>query len=410
MRAAAILVVLAVLAGCQQKEKPKTLEEVYQDARPSIVLIRTVPKGSPLLAPTDPACANPPIGGGTGFVIDAKGFIATNAHVVNPCPNDWPDPPLELQLADGSRLGAKVVGLDQVADVAVLKVDRDDLKALTLEKPENVRVAQEVVALGYPAMLDGDPTFTRGVISALGRSLDFSGSLVQTDTTINHGNSGGPLLNLYGRVVGMNAEILRGGENNFQGINFAISVPILDRAISDIRLYGKVRRANLGNFKLLPINEQGATSFKLSDQPFTVGILLTDIGGDSALASSLRSCDVIEKINGGRINSLGDFLNAMMFAEQGKAMKIDFRRYAEGKCADIPPCAGKTSALDSWGTGCPLDPLKSNDFFSQFRAAYGIEDHSADDQARIDAEAKKIIQAHQDDGEEMTANVMPFWD
>ncbi|HVY03850.1 MAG TPA: trypsin-like peptidase domain-containing protein [Caulobacterales bacterium] len=408
MRAWLAFAALAILAGCQ--ERPKTLEQVYQDARPSIVLIRTVPKGAPLFAPSDPKCANPPIGGGTGFVIDPKGYIVTNAHVVDPCPEDWPRPPLELQLADGARVSAALVGMDRLADVAVLKVERDNLKALELEQPDKVHVAQEVVALGYPAMLDGDPTFTRGVISALGRSIDMAGALVQTDTTINHGNSGGPLLNLYGRVVGMNAEILRGGENDFQGINFAISVPILSRAISDIRLYGKVRRANLGNFNLLPINEQGATSFKLSDQPFSVGILLTEIDPSSVLAQSLRACDVIEKINGARIGSLGDFLNAMLFAEPGKPMKIDYRRYPEGKCADVPPCAGKTTAIASWGTGCPLDPLKADDMFAQFRAAYGLEDHSAADQARIEAEAKRIIEAHQADGEEMSAQVMPIWD
>lgn len=403
--AALALSALVALGACEKKQEPMSLEEVYTYARPSIVLVRVLGTGAPKDAPFDPACANPPSVGGTGFVVSSDGYILTNAHVAAPCSFDWPDAPLDVKLADGSRAPARLIGYDLRSDVALIKVERKELKPLALAKPADVRVAIEVVALGFPALLDGDPTFSRGVISGLDRSFENMGALVQTDAAVNKGNSGGPLLDLYGRVVGMNTAALY-RDQGFQGINFAVSVPILERVMMQARAKGDVYRAELGNFSFYPLDETGSINRTLAGQPFGVGILLNSVAEDSALYPQLRACDVIEKINGRRTSTAGEFYNALLFAEPEQSVKIEFRRYPEAKCAPVPVCAGKHDVLTSLGTGCPLDPMR-RDFFTAMLDPFA-EDRSQQEQARIDAEAAGILKAHKSEGVLMTADVTPM--
>jgi hypothetical protein len=130
------------------------------------------------------------------------------------------------------------------------------------------------------------------------------------------------------------------------------------------------------------------------------------VAQDSALHPKLRACDVIEKINGRRTSTAGEFYNALLFAERGKKVDIEFRRYPEAKCAPVPVCAGKRDVMTALGTGCPLDPMRQN-FFSAMLDPFA-EDHSQEEQARIEAEAESILKAHQSEGTLMRAEVNPL--
>ena len=208
-------------------ESADTVAELVRQVRPSIVLIRTGGTRIDYTRLADRTHIEPE-SAGTGFVVDAAGYIVTNNHVVLPH-LEWPDPAIRVTLPDGHEVPAKLVGRDELSDLAVVKIDVSNLRPLDFANDSDVRVGEEVVAIGYGLAfeLEGMPSVTRGVVSALHRSrselrgeLSVSlGDLVQTDAAINHGNSGGPLLDMRGRVVGINTLT----EQNSQGVHFAVS-------------------------------------------------------------------------------------------------------------------------------------------------------------------------------------------
>jgi len=223
---------LIFLTACGNNEM--TPEQLYNYAQPAIVLIETAPtQASPPGEPESPECQSTPFFRGSGFVIDEAGLIATNAHVADPCPQGWPDLPLTVKTASGDILPAQVVGIDHIGDLAVLRVDYQFKTALDFADSKNVRPGQEAIALGFPGFLDGEATITRGIVSVASRSFNNLGGVVQTDAAVNHGNSGGPLLNIRGEVIGINTAIYR-PMADFEAINFAISSRIVQRQISDI--------------------------------------------------------------------------------------------------------------------------------------------------------------------------------
>jgi serine protease Do len=176
---------------------------------------------------------------GTGFVVDARGYIATNFHVIS-FDGAQSAPRVQVQTWDGRVFDATVIGTDRNTDLAVLRIAASDLPALRFADPASVRVGQMVVAIGYALDLGATPTVTMGVISAKDRVIEeetarISGAL-QTDAAINPGNSGGPLLNLRGEVVGINTAGFVGVGQSVQGIFFAISAqvgqPVIDRLIA----------------------------------------------------------------------------------------------------------------------------------------------------------------------------------
>jgi S1-C subfamily serine protease len=180
---------------------------------------------------------------GTGFVIDPRGFIVTNAHVLT-LDNGQVAPRLQVQVWDGRHYDAALAGTDPSTDLAVLRIAATDLPALRFADPASIRVGQTVVAIGYALNLGSTPTVTLGVISAKDRVIEedstrISGA-IQTDAAINPGNSGGPLLNMRGEVVGINTAGLSGGTQPVQGIFFAISAqvarPVVERLITNSRV------------------------------------------------------------------------------------------------------------------------------------------------------------------------------
>jgi hypothetical protein len=179
-------------------------------------------------------------------VIDANGHILTNAHVVQPCARSWPKAKLSVELSGGKKVQAKLVGLDHLADIAVLEItDMAGLGApLPFADSAAVKTGEEVVAIGYPSFLQlgEEPTLSRGVVSTPSRSFATIGGGVQTDAAINHGNSGGPLLSMRGEVVGVNT-IIFGRDSKVENINLAISAKVAQRVSSDILQFGQAKRA-----------------------------------------------------------------------------------------------------------------------------------------------------------------------
>jgi serine protease Do len=175
---------------------------------------------------------------GTGFVVGGDGVVVTNYHVVEGAFE------IEVVTGDGDRLQARAIGGDFAADLAVLKVDAEDLPTVPLGDSDQLRLGQDVVALGFALGLEGGPSVTTGIVSGLGRTIDAGGQgvetrtyedVIQTDAAINPGNSGGPLVDLQGRVVGINTAGV--GAGAAENIGFAIAInrarPVIDHAIED---------------------------------------------------------------------------------------------------------------------------------------------------------------------------------
>ncbi|ALM52200.1 DegQ family serine endoprotease [Halomonas huangheensis] len=228
---------------------------------------------------------------GSGFVIDADGYIMTNAHVVNGADE------IMVRLNDRRDLKAELVGADEKTDVAVLKVDADNLPTLQLGDSDDLKVGEWVAAIGSP--FGFDHSVTAGIISAINRTLprDAYVPFIQTDVAINPGNSGGPLFNLDGEVVGINSQIFtRSG--GFMGLSFAIPINVAMDVASQLRDSGHVTRGWLG-VMIQPVSRDLAESFGM-DQP--EGALIADVAPDSPAArDGIEAGDIILEVNGEKV-------------------------------------------------------------------------------------------------------------
>jgi serine protease Do len=233
----------------------------------------------------------PTHGLGSGFIIDSNGIILTNAHVVAEADE------VIVKLTDKRELKAKVLGIDKLSDVAVLKVDAKNLPVVNIGDVEKSKVGEWVVAIGSPFGFEN--SVTAGIISAKSRSLPDEGYVpfLQTDVAINPGNSGGPLFNLNGEVIGINSQIYsRSG--GYQGLSFAIPIDVAMKAEKQLVDHGKVSRGRLG-VMIQEVNQDLATSFGL-DKP--AGALVSSVEKNSpADIAGIDSGDVILQFNGREI-------------------------------------------------------------------------------------------------------------
>ena len=244
----------------------------------------------------------PQRGGGTsmgsGFIISPDGYILTNHHVV-----DGADE-VTVKLSDRRELAAKVIGSDQQYDVALLKVDAKNLPSIRLGDSDTLKPGQWVVAIGSPFGLDH--SVTAGIVSAVGRSNPAAGQqyvpFIQTDVAINQGNSGGPLLNTSGEVVGINSQIFS-ASGGYMGISFAIPIDLAMSAADQIKKSGRVSRGQLG-VQVGAVDEATAKGFGLPD---TRGALVNDVlAGSAAEKAGLERGDVIRSVNGTAIATSSD--------------------------------------------------------------------------------------------------------
>jgi serine protease Do len=240
-------------------------------------------------------------GVGSGIIIDDRGHILTNNHVI-----DGTDR-LRVTLEDSKQVGAKAVGTDEETDLAVLRAEpleinsKDAVKfqPVNLGNSEELKVGQIVMAVGNPFGLTGGPTVTAGIISSLNRNVQFENGileLVQTDAAINPGNSGGPLINTKGEVVAINTAKIPYG----QGIGFAVPINTVKSILNDLIENGRVTRPWLG-ISTVKLNPRIASYYRL---PLVHGALIVNVEPYSpADNAGLRRGDIIEEIDGNKIES-----------------------------------------------------------------------------------------------------------
>lgn len=255
-------------------------------------------------------------GEGSGFIISADGIILTNAHVVQDAKE------VTVKLTDRREYKAKVLGADPQTDVAVLKIDAKNLPVVKVGDVNQLQVGEWVLAIGSPYGLEN--TATAGIVSAKGRSLpdDTSVPFIQTDVAVNPGNSGGPLFNDRGEVVGINSQIYS-RTGGFQGLSFSIPIDVAYKIKDQILEHGKVQHARLG-VTVQEVNQDLANSFKL-DSPS--GALVSSVEkGSAADKAGLQPGDVVRQINGKTIVSSGDLASMITLASPGEKIKLDVWR------------------------------------------------------------------------------------
>ena len=235
---------------------------------------------------------------GTGFIISPDGYVLTNHHVVDGADS------VTVKLSDRREFTAKVVGSDEASDVALLKIDANNLPALRIGDSRQLRSGQWVVAIGSPFGLDH--SVTAGVVSAVGRANPFADQryvpFIQTDVAINRGNSGGPLLNTHGEVVGINSQIFS-NSGGYMGVSFAIPIDTAMNAVKQLKATGKVSRGQIG-VQVQGIDAEKARGLGLPD---TRGALVNNVvAGSPAQRAGLEAGDVIRSFNGVAIDDFSD--------------------------------------------------------------------------------------------------------
>lgn len=267
-------------------------------------------------------------GQASGFIISADGLILTNSHVVKDA-NE-----ITVSLNDGREFPAKVIGQDPNTDIAVIKIDADHLVNLKLGNSDLLKPGQWAIAIGNPLGLQA--TLTVGVVSATGRNnLDLTHieDFIQTDAAINRGNSGGPLLNLAGEVIGMNTAIVTDGSSNggYMGIGFAIPSNMLKRVMDELVTSGKVTRGFLG-IVMQQMDNSLAKAFNLDRAE---GALVAEVAKDSpAQKSGIARGDIILKYNQQPVNNIATLRNAVALMKPGATINLTVLR--NGKQIDIP--------------------------------------------------------------------------
>src|SRR5690348_9567468 len=317
---------------------------IYRQASPAVANILT--KATEYDFFMDPV---PVEGAGSGFIIDPRGYILTNYHVVEGAQS------IEVVLGDQSRYQAKFIGADQRNDVALIKIDPKgkQLTSLKLGDSNAIQVGQKVLAIGNPFGFQS--TLTTGVVSALGRTVQTSQTTaieeaIQTDAAINRGNSGGPLINSHGEVIGINSAIYT-PTGTTAGIGFAIPINTAKSIANDLITSGRVHRAFLG---VQTLSVSGGLAEAL-DLPVQEGLLVEVVtkggpaadagihGGDRIAEAGMRRFyiggDVIVSIDGQKVNN--DFDVNLVLNHHRPGDTVNVTLYRGGKKMDIPVKLGE---------------------------------------------------------------------
>ncbi len=306
---------------------------------PPIAALATLPSIADLVDKVNPAVASISVesvtrglffdfndeGAGSGIIIRPDGYIVTNFHVIQNASE------IEVNLPNGKTYTAEVVGRDVITDLAIIKIEaEEDLPAANLVNSDSLKVGDWVVALGNALALKGGPTVTLGIVSARGRTITTDRGvlydMIQTDAAINDGNSGGPVVNLNGEVIGISTAIFR----QAQGIGFAVSssvaIPIIDSLIE----HGRVVRPLIG---LTGADVTPARANRLN-LPVDEGIIVTRMSRDGpAFKAGIRVGDVIIKIDGIPTPDMARFLTLLWTYQVDDEMQVEYISNDEFKVA-----------------------------------------------------------------------------
>lgn len=256
---------------------------------------------------------------GSGFIVSEDGYVVTNQHVITDNPTS-----IAVSLSDDSEYEAKVIWQDSTLDMAVLKIDAQGLQPVTLGDSADVKVGELVVAIGNPLGLDFSRTVTAGIVSAVDRSLVVDQNLVaedliQTDAAINSGNSGGPLVNGEGKVIGINTYKASSGE----GIGFAIPVNILKPILSDIIQTGKFDPVSLG----ITGYDKATATYIVPDSDLKEGIQIEDVSQNSpAQKAGLQKGDIILEADGKTVNTMLALKEVIYSKKSGDSVDLTVQR------------------------------------------------------------------------------------
>ena len=268
-------------------------------------------------------------GVGSGFIVSSDGYILSNAHVVKDATE------VQVKLTDRREFKAKVIGGDERTDVALLKIDARDLPAVAIGNPDSLKVGEWVVAIGSPFGFEN--SVTAGIVSAKSRSLPNEGYVpfIQTDVAVNPGNSGGPLFNMAGEVVGINSQIYsRSG--GYMGLSFAIPIDVALNVRDQLKDHGKVTRGRIG-VTIQEVNQGLAKSFGL---PKPEGALVSSVEDNSPAAKAgVRTGDVIIKLNGKPVESSAELPVQVATLKPGSTATLDVWR--DGKAVALKVTIGE---------------------------------------------------------------------
>jgi len=293
---------------------------------------------------------------GSGFIISSDGLILTNAHVVREAKD------VIVKLSDRREFNAKVLGSDTTTDIAVLRIDAKNLPTVRLGDARQLEVGDPVLAIGAPYGFE--QTATQGIVSAKGRSLpgDAVVPFIQTDAAVNPGNSGGPLFDGSGAVVGINAQIYS-QSGGFQGLSFSIPINVALKVKDQIVATGKATHARLG-VTIQDLNQQLAESFGL---PRPDGALVASVAPDSAAAAAgLKSGDVITEVNGQPVVRSGELSSLIGLSAPGERVKLkvwrdhsprEMEAKLGGANVDATEVADASGAVQPGQLGLGLRPL-----------------------------------------------------
>jgi serine protease Do len=316
---------------------------------------------------------------GSGFIISSDGYLITNAHVV-----DGADE-VSVKLTDKREFKAKVVGLDKRSDIALLKIDAKDLPKVTIGDPEKLKVGEWVVAIGKPFGLEN--TMTAGIVSAKGRDLPQENLVpfIQTDAAVNPGNSGGPLFNLKGEVVGVNSLIFS-RTGGYMGLSFAIPIDLAMNTVAQLKEKGKVTRGRIG-VQITEVSKETAESFGLAKP---MGALVNSVEkGGPAEKAGIEPGDIIVKVDGREVRTSSELPRIVTMVKPGVKVTLSVWRKGSQRDVSVTVAEMKDEAVampTKRGSPSPKEKAKPN------RMGLVLSDLTDDQKKEVDLKNGVLIE------------------
>ncbi len=327
----------------------------------------------------------PEMASGSGVIISNDGFIVTNNHVV-----DGADE-VTVTLSNRRSFKAKVVGADPSSDLAVVKIDAQNLPFLLYGNSDEVKVGQWVLAVGYPLTLE--TTVTAGIVSAKGRTLDINRrqsqspveSFIQTDAAVNPGNSGGPLINPKGELIGINSAIAS-PTGSYAGYSFTIPVNIVKKVVNDIIKFGTSQRAYLGiQYPRDDLSEDQKKENGIKDGD---GVYVWELSPDGAAAhAGIKQGDVITRLNGDEVLTGAEMVGKIATYSPGDKIKVTYKR--DGKEHEV------TVTLSNNGSSISTSIIKTSVID---RLGADLQNLSKKDAASLDMKGGVVVKSIQENG------------